>query len=434
MRDSYQSRPSCHNPEAPGPSPPGTGARLLTLAATMAVLVLTLRPGAGGERPDRLCPVFSLACGEKWAVDVALNLLLFLPLGFGLRRAGLGLARSAGAATTLSLLVELAQLGLVPGRDPSLRDVLANGTGALVGAWLGGMFGRLVHPGPRAAWRYTLAWGAGATVLLLAAAFLLRPSLPDSLWFGQHRAELGGYDRFEGDLLVAAMSGKRLPSGPLMDGPNPGNSNGDLELVATITIPSSPTDRLAPILSVFDREHRRIALLGQTGRDLAFAARIRGEDLGFMGLLIRHPHALAFPAGDSVEVAGRRVGGSIEIAVGNLTGTPRRVVERHTVGPADVWRLILPGEIALSPAAGALGNALCLALLFVPLGWWGRGIGVRRALLAGALPALVALWPVPLGFPVAPWPGWAGVLFGLLAGWVAPGLRSIRRVQPTTSS
>lgn len=433
MRDSYQSRPSAHGPEAPGRRARRTGPRLLTLAATVAVLVLTLWPGAAGEHSQRLCPVMSLVCGDKWAVDVVLNLLLFLPLGFGLRRAGLGLIAAAGTAATLSVLLELAQLGVVPGRDPSLRDVLANGAGALAGAWLGGMITRLVHPEPRAAWRYTLVWGAGATLLLLAAAYLLRPSLPDSLWYGQHRAELGGYDRFEGELLGAAMSGKRLPSGPLMNRARPGGAEGELELAARITIPPGPTGRLAPILSVFDGDRRRVAILGQVGSDLAFAARIRGEDLGFEGLMVRRHQVFAQPAGDTIEVIGRRVGGVIEIAVRSGTGGPQEVAERYPTGPADAWRLIGPREMALSPLVGILGRAAGLALLFAPLGWWSRATGARRLLLAGALPALVALWPIPLGFPVASWPTWVGVLGGIVSGWVAAGLRPADGVRSTTS-
>lgn len=433
MRDSYQSRPSDRGPGAPGPRHLRTGSSLLTLAATLAVLLLTLWPGAAEEHSQRLCPVRSLACGEKWAVDVALNLLLFLPLGFGLRRAGLGLLAATGLGTALSVLVELAQLGLVPGRDPSLRDVLANGAGTLAGAWLGGTIVRLVHPAPRAAWRYTLAWGVSATLLLLVAAYLLRPSLPDSLWYGQHRAELGGYDRFEGDLLAAAMSGRRLPSGPLRDRAHRDGANGDLELAARITSPPEPTDRLAPILSVFDGEQRRIAVLGQVGSDLAFTARIRGEDLGFEGLLVRRQHVFARQPGDSIEVVGRRVGGVIEIAVRNGTGTPYEV-ERYAVGPADGWRLILPREMALSPLAGILGRVVGLGLLFTPLGWWSRAAGARRVLLTAAVPALLVVWPAPLGFPMAPWSDWIGVLTGLWCGWVGCGLRRNPSAQPHNSA
>lgn len=432
MRDSYQSRPSYLGPEAPGARPRRTGARLLTLAATMAILVLTLWPGPGGEHPERLCPALSLFCGDKWAVDVALNLLLFLPLGFGLRRASLGLLAATGVGTALSVLVELAQLGLVPGRDPSLRDVLANGAGALAGAWLGGTIARLAYPEPRVGRRYALAWGVGATLLLLVAAYLLRPSLPDSLWYGQHRAELGGYDRFEGDLLAAAMSGKRLPSGPLMDPLRRGSANGDLELAATITTPPGPTERLAPILSVFDGERRRVAILGQVGSDLAFAARIRGEDLGFEGLLVRRQHVFARQTGDSIEVIGRRVGGVIEIAVRNGTGAPYEV-ERFAVGPADGWRLIVPREVALTPLVGILGRAVGLALLFAPLGWWSRAAGARWMLLTAVVPALLVVWPAPLGFPIAAWPSWAGLVTGLWCGWLGCGLHGDPSARPHNS-
>ena len=82
--------------------------------------------------------------------DVPLNVLLFVPLGFGLA----GLVRNhrlrrfhrlekgiceicviCGSLILLSLLLEAAQLSL-PARAPSLADVVANGLGALLGVGL----------------------------------------------------------------------------------------------------------------------------------------------------------------------------------------------------------------------------------------------------------------------------------------------------------
>jgi len=82
--------------------------------------------------------------------DVPLNVLLFVPLGFGLaglvrnhrlrrfHRLGKGICEICvicGSLLLLSLLLEAAQLSL-PARAPSLADVVANGLGALLGVGL----------------------------------------------------------------------------------------------------------------------------------------------------------------------------------------------------------------------------------------------------------------------------------------------------------
>ena len=90
----------------------------------------------------------------SWIVapsDVAANVLLFVPLGFlGRLSAGSARRRSpravALAGTALSLALEALQT-LLPGRYPSVVDVLANGAGA----WLGARLHALVEHrlGPR---------------------------------------------------------------------------------------------------------------------------------------------------------------------------------------------------------------------------------------------------------------------------------------------
>ncbi len=79
--------------------------------------------------------------------DVPLNVLLFVPLGFGLaglksvhrlhrsHRLGNGICEICGLLLFLSIILEAAQLFL-PARAPSLADVVANGLGALLGAGL----------------------------------------------------------------------------------------------------------------------------------------------------------------------------------------------------------------------------------------------------------------------------------------------------------
>ncbi|MFD4958817.1 VanZ family protein [Microbacterium sp. NPDC058389] len=75
--------------------------------------------------------------GAGW-VEFAANVLMFVPLGLLLTVLMRHHLWGATLALALSVTVELVQV-LIPERSPSLRDVLANGLGAAVGAaiaWL----------------------------------------------------------------------------------------------------------------------------------------------------------------------------------------------------------------------------------------------------------------------------------------------------------
>ena len=121
--------------------------RLLALA-TAGILFLTMYPfEVGHAKWHGHRPVLLLGHGGKpgGAVDVLLNILLFIPFGFGL---GSKLLRSKSwktalvyttlAGTLFSYGIELAQL-YIPARDSGWNDVITNTAGSFVGfliAWM----------------------------------------------------------------------------------------------------------------------------------------------------------------------------------------------------------------------------------------------------------------------------------------------------------
>jgi hypothetical protein len=131
--------------------------RFALFSVTVAILVITLFPAGAGllERMrEGTWPEVSTAglvggLRKANAPDILLNVLLFVPFGvfaaapgtsgtpgtpgFGSRRRRA--ARAALAGALLSAAVEVVQ-GLLPGRFPSLADIVANGLGAWLGAWL----------------------------------------------------------------------------------------------------------------------------------------------------------------------------------------------------------------------------------------------------------------------------------------------------------
>jgi VanZ like family len=129
----------------------GSSNRILLLAIA-GILFLTLYPFRFDFSTPPPANVFPLLLGgwgkDAGRLDIFLNVLLFVPYGFGvalkLRRrslskaAALALAFAAGAL--LSYTVELLQF-YIPQRDSGWEDVLTNSTGSAVGFLLFDLFG-----------------------------------------------------------------------------------------------------------------------------------------------------------------------------------------------------------------------------------------------------------------------------------------------------
>jgi glycopeptide antibiotics resistance protein len=89
--------------------------------------------------------------GRRLVADVALNVAMFVPIGWGLHRAArrrggalrTRLLRAVILAAAFSLTMETVQAWL-PNRYSSVVDVLANTLGATIGAWLQSRYGHRV--------------------------------------------------------------------------------------------------------------------------------------------------------------------------------------------------------------------------------------------------------------------------------------------------
>lgn len=107
---------------------------MLVLAGVALVVAATLTPGSPSYVGDAL-PQLCIICNRASAKDFLRNVLLFMPLGAGLRLGGASWSRTVVAAFALTAAVEVMQFYFVPRRDPSLRDLVANVLGGLAG-WL----------------------------------------------------------------------------------------------------------------------------------------------------------------------------------------------------------------------------------------------------------------------------------------------------------
>lgn len=409
----------------PRPHPIPSGMRALARAALFLVIGLilaaTLLP-TGTVRVEGGW-VRCLVCGSRGTADVIANLLLFLPLG-----AALALLRGTGKQTflfaaILSTSIELAQ-EYVPGRQSSLPDVLLNTAGALLGVALARSAPRWIAAGARAAGRLSLAAACAFAGAVALTGYLLAPSLPDSLYFGQGTARLAHLQPYLGSVSDARAGGERLAHfGPAADH-SAWSARVRSELVSDAPIairgvagPLPPA--LAPIVSVHDQWEREILLVGAAGGDLVFRRRTRAADARLDVPDLRAVDALrGVPAGAPLEVVVSRGDRGHCIAV----NARRECGLGFTAGSG--WGFLLYVD-SLPAWMKALANAGWLALLALPLGVWLRRRPESLAALAVAAAAL-AILPVHAGLLPTPPLQWLGAAAGISAGLVLRRLLSPR--------
>lgn len=102
-------------------------------ALVLAILMITLVP-VGDRAP--LPFSFELGVGHRWLADGILNLCLFVPFGLVVGWSLRSPMKAVLGGLLLSSLVEILQVW-IPGRDPSLSDIIFNTVGAAVGGLLG---------------------------------------------------------------------------------------------------------------------------------------------------------------------------------------------------------------------------------------------------------------------------------------------------------
>ena len=366
----------------------------------LAILIATLRPTGDFVATGWS---FSLASGDKATAEVIENLLLFIPFGAALalrspspeRRGGQGV-RLILAGVALSFTVEFLQQW-IPGRDPSVGDLILNTTGTAAGVLLARTAPRWLAPLPtRAAW-LSLASAAFTATVWVGTGWLLEPQLPAANALELRAPDLGSHmDLYSGHVLsVTGRLGAREP----------------VRIVATA---GTPSGRLAPILDVDDGPGPAGTIVAADRTDLVLLIRSRSMFLDLDRPDLRARRALAGVApGDTITITARTD------HPGRTFCLARDAREScglgYTIG--DGWKLIFfPDHFA--PWALRVLNAMWVGGGLLGVGLWGRrhaasGVALLLAVATLALaPGLVRLNPTPLT-------EWLGAAGGITIGWLA---------------
>ncbi len=366
--------------------------RALQALAVLAILTATIRT-AGTELPRGWTT--ALFEGDEGLAEVLQNIILFVPLGLTLALGTTRALRLVAVGTLLSLSVEFAQQW-IPGRDPSVGDLVFNTLGTAVGVLLTRTAPRWLLAPPTAAARLSLAAALAAALVWLGTGWLLEPLPPTSvtadLWTPNVHDHLGQYPG-----RVLGVTG-RLG----YDGEEP------LRIVA---VGRRVPGRLCPLLLVEDEMAApAITLFGVDRDDVVLRRRSRALLLTLDQPDLRARGALrAVTPGDTFTVTARRAGrgyclgrdGAESCGIG------------YTMG--DGWKLIFYPE-HFPPGAQHLLNALWIAGWTLAVGWWARRDRLTGAALALVTPTLL-VGPGLVGLLATPVSELLGGVVGVGVGW-----------------
>ena len=342
---------------------------LIVLGAAI-IAVATLTPSGDDQIPAQFC----LVCGELGGVDVVLNILLYLPLGFGL---GLWGARRWAAAIGMcaaSIVIELLQLSVIPGRDGSIGDVVTNALGGLIGLLLAAHIERLVAP-KRGAALLAVVSSAGWFILQAVVGFAMRPAPTVSRYYGQYARPLGREAAFPGRVLSASFGSQRIPDWRFPHEPMHDliarTGGGRLDVTATS---GGAVPRFAPILRVMDEEHAEIIMIGATGSDLVYRLRAGSAAIRVRPMAFRLRDVFARPIGSGARQADTtRLQAVYATDVLRLSAASSGAMRSRTlrISAADGWRLLAPWDTYYDGTrSDELRGALWLMALLLPAGYW----------------------------------------------------------------
>lgn len=373
------------------------------LLATLAILVATLHSGG------RALPLgwsFTLTSGDDALAELIQNLLLFIPLGISLTLAGVRPLRVVALGALLSFSVEFAQQW-IPGRDPSVGDIVCNSISTALGVALVLFAPRWLNVPPRrSAWQ---ALGAAVLAVLvwLGTGAMLHQSFPPPPYHEVNRPNFNYWGRYRGDVIWSRFS------------------TGELSVRAVA--PDRLPGRAAPLVAVLDSHDVETFILAMDGRDLSLSYHMPAIRWLLVPPDLRWRGAFANLApGDTFTAAASSDGKQICLGLND----EKRCGFGYTIG--DGWKLIFYPE---RWPAGVLTviNVLWVAGCVVGVGYWaGRTTASTKARIAvGIVIVGLVFAPYYVGLKGTSLWEWIGALGGIELGLML-GARGVE--QPSTHS
>jgi hypothetical protein len=389
--------------------------QLLASVGLLAVAGATLIPLPQQTAASASTSLWCLVCGEYGGVDVLNNILLFLPLGLGIRLSGFRVMRVVAFGALLSLVIELLQFAIIPGRDASLSDVVTNTLGTWVGAMAGTHLVRLLLPSSGQAAVLALAAALAWLTVQAATAVLLRPWASDEIRGGAWARATPGRTPFDGRVTAAVVSGFPIGNAPQpVSGLAAKVRQGDVHLEVRL-LSGSHAAVWSPVFEVL-KPGGSVMSLEAVGRHLAFQPPMRSSQLRLRRPALRLDGALPSTPGVPLRVLAGVDGDSL---VASWSIAESHVFRSDQVlGPSLGWSLITPVRHAFGPETLWI-TGMWIAGWFGVIAYWTVAWRARLLAIASALTLVLfiglALIPRLFGYPVSHWTEWlAGTAGGAI--------------------
>ena len=369
--------------------------RRIALAASVALIVAATLVPFAALQTDRAPAVWCLVCEGLWLTDAISNIVLFIPLGVSLALLGVTWTRITAISLIASLCIELLQsLGLPPSRSAALADVVTNVLGGLAGVWLLRVSLLAWRSSHRTAARLSLIWAVGAALVCVATSAALGPRTRGEGDVRYARSRLPftpGFGWFGGLVDSAAVNGfvtTHDGTGPVMVVASSETSH--VEMTVTTRGRQEGT-ALKPMLFVHRAgDSTAIAFVGE--RDLAAELVVtrRAWDWGLAMPSLTLQGAFATRTVDDSRPIHFTATSSIDRL--ELAATAAHFSGRRTLWltPTLGWAMIQTLITIDSPVA-IVARVGWLALLVVPMAWWGARAGPRWWVVLGTVTACLAL-------------------------------------------
>lgn len=386
---------------------------VITVLSLCIIAALTLTPDpSAGYQPLSLC----ITCGALGGVDFVLNILLFLPLGVGLRLRGVSPRRAWLFALALTICIEALQVRVIAGRDASLGDVISNALGAFIGIQLVDRWRALLFPRAHRATRFAVAGAAIWFGAIALGGWALTPSIDAGPYHALWAPDLYQIELFGGQVLDARLNGAPLERGGIVrdSGAVIRRLRRDSLRIDARIAPAGETFDLAPIVSIASPDDSMLVVLGQDGGDVAFRVRLNAGLLRLRIPMVAGRGAIparsdATGTSDTILISGTIRDGRLLRAESRVRGAITSA--EIALDPFLLWDALAPIR-HLRPRTMAALSLLWVAIIIAPLGYWSgwsraqrgrRGVHATGAIV-GVIAAVVvglAVLPPLFGFPVA---------------------------------
>lgn len=394
---------------------------ILVAVGWFLVFALTLYP-TPEDVVTAATSMWCLVCGEMGLTDVALNVILFVPLGIGLGLLGVYRSRGIAAVVLTTFTIEVLQLSVVSGRDASLSDLITNSIGGGIGYLLGRHWRQVFFTSPRISLWLAAVGVAGWVLVQGFTGWALQRTLPRSVYYGQWAPVLGQFEPFTGTVVSARLDRMPLPGTRLPSSAAVREALLTAQSVLEVrALTGTPTADLAPIFSIFDDRQREIVLLGQNGIDLVYRLRTRGGALRLRSPALRLTGVLPTEPGARVDLRARYTPGRyhLEAEIGDKSFS-----QDLALSVSWGWTFLLPFDHAFGAEMLWL-TTLWIAGLLVPVGYYaarsqavsGRTAAVTLVILLSiGLAIIPALSHLDLVHPIEWIAGIAGAVIGFCLG------------------